>query len=241
MNNYSSLNQSLDPRQKKKTWIIILIILGLFFILSLSMTRFVGNKVAQFYGSEQSLISIKPDDTIYTQTKQLLYEGADNVWNVFGSAKPMVTIVEFGDFTCPYCKDNYPAIRAVAIRHQDTVQLIFRDRIPDKRSLGLALAAHCAGEQGKFWVMHDKLYQHQTDTLGNDFSQLIALGQSIGLDETTFSSCLLSQKYLSKVSKNVQSGLDLGVKGTPTFFINGTKYEGELKEAQLEDIIKELE
>jgi protein-disulfide isomerase len=241
MNTYNSPNQSPEARRKPKTGIIIAIVLAALLILSLSMTKFVGNKMAQFYKTEQALTSAKQDDSVYTQAKQVLYEGTDNVWNVFGSAKPRVTIVEFGDFTCPYCKDNYPAIRAAAIRHQDTVQLIFRDRVPTERSFKLALTAACAGEQGKFWVIHDMLYQKQSDTLGNDFAELLAIGQGIGLDEKIFISCLQSRKYLDRITKNIKSSLDLGVSGTPTFFINGTKYEGELKEAQLEGIIKSLE
>lgn len=241
MNNYNPSNQGSNSQPKPKTRIIIIIILGLLVILSLSMTNFVGNQVANFYDQQQKLTAIQQADNIYTKEKQLLYEGANNIWNVFGSAKPMVTIVEFGDFTCAFCKDNYPAIRATAIRHQDTVQLIFRDRTPTQRSLGLSLVAHCAGEQGKFWVMHDKLYQNQSETLGNDLAQLISLGQSIGLDATTFRDCLISQKYLSKIKTNMQASLDLGLSGTPTFFINGQKYTGELSEDQLETIIKELE
>lgn len=241
MNNYGSPNQNSEARHQKKIWTIMAIILSLLFIGSLSMTKFVNKLVAQFYKAQQSSTAAKPDNLAYTKDKQLLYEGADNVWNVFGSAEPRVTIVEFGDFTCPYCRHNYPAIRAVAIRHQDTVQLIFRDRTPDQRSLGLALAAHCAGEQGKFWVMHDKLYQNQSDTLGNNFAQLLSLGQSIGLDETTFRDCLINRKYLGLVKSNMESGISLGVNGTPTFFINGAKYVGELSEDQLETIIKELE
>lgn len=241
MNNYNQPIPSLDPQQKKKTWIMIIIILGLFCILSLSMTKFVNNKVSQLYASEQAVTSAKQADNVYTEDKQLLYEGTDNIWNVFGSAKPKITIVEFADFTCPYCKNNYLALRTVSINHQDSVQLVFRDRTPDQRSLGLSLVAHCAGEQGKFWVMHDKLYQNQSDTLGNDFAQIISLGQSINLDETTFRNCLLTKKYLDKIKKNMQSGLDLGISGTPTFFINGKEYIGELSESQLENIIKELE
>ncbi len=241
MNNYNQPTPTLNPAQKKKTWILIAVILGLFVVLSLSMTKFVGNKVGQFYNSEQARTSAEATDNLYNSEKQLRYEGLDNVWNVFGSAKPKITIVEFGDFTCHYCKNNYPVIRAVTMRHQDTVQLIFRDRTPDQRSLGLSLVAQCAGEQGKFWVMHDKLYQNQSDTLGNDFAQLLTLGQSINLDETTFRDCLIKQKYLSKIKKNMQSSLDLGIKGTPTFFINGKEYVGELSESQLEEIIKELE
>lgn len=241
MNSYSSPTSTLDSKQKKKTWILILVILGMFGVLSLSMTKFVGNRLAQFYNSEQTLTQTKQAKNIYTSDKQLRFEGVDNSWNVFGSAKPKITIVEFGDFTCPFCKDNYPAIRTVALRHQESVQLIFRDRTPTQRSFKLSLVADCAGEQGKFWIMHDKLYQNQSDTLGNDFAQIIALGQSIGLDETTFRGCLSNQKYMNKITKNMQSSIDLGVKGTPTFFINGQEYAGELQEAQLEEIIKSLE
>lgn len=241
MNNYGSANQNPEARHKKKIWTIMAIILGLLFIGSLSMTKFVNQWVARFYEAQKSPTAAKNDDYVYTKDKQLRYEGTDNVWNVFGSAQPRVTIVEFADFTCPFCRNNYPAIRTVAIRHQNTVQLIFRDRTPDQRSLGLALVAHCAGEQGKFWVMHDKLYQSQSDTLGNNFAQLLSLGQSVGLDETIFRDCLISQKYLGLVKKNMESGISLGVNGTPTFFINGAKYVGELSESQLEEIIKELE
>lgn len=241
MNNYSLNNQGASGQKNPKTKAIIFIILGLLLIFSLSMTKEVNKQMAKFYASEQKVVASKQDDGLYTTEKQILYEGTDNLWNVFGSANPKITIVEFGDFTCPYCKDNYPAVRAVTMRHQDSVQLIFRDRTPDERSLGLALTAHCAGEQGKFWVMHDKLYQKQSDTLGNNFAELIALGQSIGLDETTFHDCLISRKYLGKITKNMKSSLDLKISGTPTFFINGKEYVGELNETQLENIIKELE
>jgi len=155
----------------------------------------------------------------------------------FGATNPKVTIVEFSDFACPFCKASFPAIREIGLKNQENVKIIFRDWPGHEYSLPLALAAYCAGEQGKFWEMHDKLFQNQSDTFGKDKNQLAALAQQLGIYNEDFQTCFDSQKYLPQIKKNYIDSEILGVAGTPTWFINGKKIEGELSSTDLEKII----
>jgi protein-disulfide isomerase len=99
------------------------------------------------------------------------------------------------------------------------------------------MAAYCAGEQNKFWEMHDKLFQNQSDTFGNDKNQLAALAQQLGVYNQEFQTCFDQQKYLPQIQKNFTDSELLGVAGTPTWFINGEKIEGELSVTGLEKLI----
>lgn len=171
----------------------------------------------------------------YDEQTRKKIEGENNP--SFGSTNPKVTIVEFSDFACPFCKASFPAIREVGLKYQENVKVIFRDWPGHEYSLPLALAAYCSGEQGKFWEMHDKLFQNQSDTFGKDKNQLAALAQQLGIYNEDFQTCFDSQKYLPQIKKNYIDSEILGVAGTPTWFINGTKIEGELSSADLEKII----
>ncbi len=173
-------------------------------------------------------------DNYDEQTKKQI-EGENNP--SFGATNPKVTIVEFSDFACPFCKASFPAIREISLKNQENVKIIFRDWPGHEYSLPLALAAYCAGEQGKFWEMHDKLFQNQSDTFGKDKNQLAALAQQLGIYNEDFQTCFDSQKYLPQIKKNYIDSEILGVAGTPTWFINGKKIEGELSSADLEKII----
>jgi protein-disulfide isomerase len=239
MNNF---NQSARlPSGLKKSWLIAVVVIGVLMIISLASTNFINKKIADIAQQSAASKQRAAAALIYTPDKQAKIEGQNNVWNVFGAAQPKITIVEFGDFTCPYCHEDFPIVRAMMVEHQDIVKFIWRDRTPTERSLVLALTAQCAGEQGKFWAMHDKLFQLQSDILGNAASDLVALGQSINLNMDSFTLCLKNQKYLDKIKQdNAASYNDLGVNGTPTFFINGQKYEGELSASDFEAIINEL-
>ncbi len=147
---------------------------------------------------------------------------------VKGSASAPVTIIEFSDFQCPYCgrffTDTLPQIEQNYI---DTgkAKLIYRD-FPlsfHPNAEPAAEAADCAGEQGKFWEMHDKLFGNQASLSDANYRQWAA---DLGLDTTQFNSCLDSKKYASEIQNDIQDGQAAGVSGTPTFFINGNKVVG---------------
>lgn len=152
-----------------------------------------------------------------------------------GTSTPRVTIVEFSDFACPYCQNAYGTVRKMGIKYKKDVKIIFRDFPLHGNSLDLAMAARCAGEQGLFWTMHDKLFALQGQFAT---SSLPDLAVSVGANRTAFTSCFNSKKYLRDIQIDYSTGESLDVAGTPTFFINGYKYEGEIPEDKFEEIIQ---
>jgi protein-disulfide isomerase len=143
-----------------------------------------------------------------------------------GPADAPLTLVEYGDYECPYCGEAYPIVKRVQQALGDNLQLVFRNfplTSAHPHAQQAAEAAESAGAQGKFWEMHDALYEHQTD-LATD--GLLRIGESIGLDVTTLRNDLASGKFEDRVYEDFMSGARSGVNGTPTFFINGVRYDG---------------
>jgi protein-disulfide isomerase len=151
-----------------------------------------------------------------------------------------VTIVEFSDFQCPYCKQAKATADQVFTNFAGKVRLVFRDYpLPfHDKAKKAAEAGHCAEEQGKFWEMHDWMFDHQ-DKL--DVPSLMEGAKGLGLDPQRFDPCLDGGKYAAKVAENTKAGEEAGVTGTPAFFINGKLLSGaepyekfkELVEAEL--------
>jgi protein-disulfide isomerase len=142
-----------------------------------------------------------------------------------GPADAPVTIIEFSDYECPYCRkwftEAWPQIQKA---YPNQVRLVYRD-FPlsfHANSQGAALAASCAGEQGKFWPYHDLLFSGAA--LGSD--TYASYASQLKLDMTQFQDCVASQKYLNNVMADLQYGSNLGITGTPTFFINGIPLVG---------------
>ncbi|MCX6744669.1 MAG: DsbA family protein [Candidatus Parcubacteria bacterium] len=154
-----------------------------------------------------------------------------------GAATAKIVIVEFADFECPYCFDSYPTVRRLAVDYPNDVKIIFRD-FPNTAihpdALNAAMAASCAFDQGKFWEYHDWLYENQ----GNlSLENLKLLATDAGLDATVFNQCLDSQKYLNEAKNDLQDGIQLGITGTPTFFINGFEIQGSFPYENFKQII----
>ncbi len=154
-----------------------------------------------------------------------------------GSDDPLLTVVEFADFGCPYSREVSYNLRRFANRYGSYVRFIYRDfpmnDIHPESQLA-AEAAECAHEQGKFWEYHDKLYQNQND-LSLDALKLYAL--QIGLDEDEFSVCLDSGNKRSEVLDDYADGVIAGVYGTPTFFFNGYRVAGAIPADIFESIL----
>ncbi|RZA16032.1 MAG: DsbA family protein [Proteobacteria bacterium] len=150
-----------------------------------------------------------------------------------------ITIVEYSEFQCPYCERALPATQEILKEYKGKIRWVVRDYpIPSHdRSKPAAIAAHCAGEQGKYWAMYSGLFKNQR-TLGN--SDISRLAQSIGLDSKAFESCQKNpDKVLANIQGNIKSGEQFGVTGTPTFFINGKRISGAIPASEFKRIIAE--
>ena len=153
-----------------------------------------------------------------------------------GPANAPVTIIEFGDFQSTFCEMEVSALQQVRDRYHDQVRLVFKDFPPltSKEAVQAAEAARCANEQGKFWQFHDALFANQSQLAVSD---LKAAARKLGLDSAKFDSCLDSGKYATAVEEDIDEGLRLGVKGTPSFFVNGHPHAGILSTGGLEGMI----
>jgi protein-disulfide isomerase len=152
-------------------------------------------------------------------------QGTEN--NYFtGAEDPRLVIVEFSDFTCPFCKNSYTTIREIGRRFGEEVKIIYRDYpVLSETSVNLALAARCAGEQGLFWNMHDKLFQHQGIS---EKEEVEALANQVGVNLARFNDCIDSQRYYADIAQDLADAKSVKISGTPTWFIGGQRLEGEV-------------
>jgi protein-disulfide isomerase len=139
---------------------------------------------------------------------------------VRGNAAAKVTIIEFSDYQCPFCARVNPTLDMVRTFYGDKVKIVFKDYpLPNHAEAPKAAeAARCAGEQNKYWEMHDAMFANQRSL------QLPVLKQSaraIGLDGTAFDACLDSGKHAAAVQAGIELGNKVGVNSTPSLYING--------------------
>jgi protein-disulfide isomerase len=141
--------------------------------------------------------------------------------HVLGPAHAPVTIVEYGDLECPNCRQAASAVRLLLESFENRVRFAFRhfplEGVHPHAELA-AEATECAGEQGKFWAMHDLLLENQAHL---KLQHLKAYAARLDLDMARFTAQLDDHVYLQRVREHLQSGRDSGVHATPTFFVNG--------------------
>ncbi len=164
--------------------------------------------------------------------------------HVRGAKDGQVTLVEFGDFQCPACAAYEPIVKQVLADNKDTLKLVYR-HFPltqiHKNALGAAIATEAAGVQGKFWEMHDILYDKQEEW-GNALNArdyFLTYATTIGLDTKKFQESLSNESLEAKVLAEFREGVRLGVQGTPTFFLNGKKLDNPLDLARFNSLVKE--
>jgi peroxiredoxin/predicted DsbA family dithiol-disulfide isomerase len=155
-----------------------------------------------------------------------------------GPAGAAVTLVEYLDFECPDCLHAYQALKGIGDALRDVRHEVrqFPLRRVHKHAQHAAEASLAAAAQGKFWEMYDMLFEHQ-DALDN--ASLIRYAREIGLDEARFHYDLHEHTYADEVEQERLEGARRGVNGTPTFFINGTRYEGEVDAHRLRAALRE--
>jgi len=138
-----------------------------------------------------------------------------------GPATAPVTIVEFSDFECPYCKLVVPTLQQIKDKYGDQVRIVFRQFPLDSlhpHARKAAEAALCAQEQGKFWEMHDAMFGDQKAL---EIPALKATAEKLGVDKTKFEQCLDSGRLAQRVKEDERAGTLVGVSGTPALFVNG--------------------
>lgn len=172
------------------------------------------------------------NDTNGTLTPPL--SGRDHV---LGNLDAPIQLVEFGDFQCPYCGTAQPVVEQVRQTAGDNLVYGFRNfPLPMHQYAEIAAeAAEAAGAQGKYWQMHNLLYQNQRALAPDD---LVGYAQQLGLDVQRFSRDLETHAYRNKIEQDVRSGEESGVPGTPTFFINGQIYQGPVESGALLEAMK---
>ena len=157
-----------------------------------------------------------------------------------GPANAPVTLVEYADFECPHCGAAYPNVHELERRMGDGLRVVFRHFPLTGRHLNASLAARAAeaaGEQGRFWEMHDRLFEHQ-DELGPE--DLRRHADAVGLDLERFDAALADGRGLARVERDLESGTSSDLPGTPAIFLNGELYDGFYDAESLEAAIEQI-
>jgi protein-disulfide isomerase len=163
--------------------------------------------------------------------------GENDSTRIKGDPNAPITIVEFGDYQCPYCGRAESTVENLLKKYKGKVKLAFRDfplSAIHPFAEGAAEASRCAGAQDKFWPMHDAMYANQSKLTEDD---LIKTASGLGMNEESFSSCLKAGTFKAAIQKDMEVGQKAGVNGTPAFFINGRFLNGSVPEEQFEEII----
>ena len=162
-------------------------------------------------------------------------EGRDHCLGPLGAR---YSLLEYGDYECPHCADAQPTVKELVRELGDDLCFAFR-HFPQPtihpRSAPAAQAAEAADEQGKFWLMHERLFANRTDLSD---AELRTLARGLPLDMATFDRDLLSGAPARRVAADVESGTSLGVVATPTFFVNGRMHAGSHEFVPLLDLLR---
>ena len=153
--------------------------------------------------------------------------------HVQGPADAPLTLVEYGDYECPYCGRAHPIVKAVQRRLGDELRFVFRHfplATAHPHAELAAEMAEAAGSRGRFWPMHDLLYQNQ-DAL--EPANLVRYAGSLGIDPVWAAEALRLHAFAERVREDFLSGVRSGVNGTPAFFINGVRHDGPWDEPSL--------
>ena len=158
--------------------------------------------------------------------------------HIQGLPDAIIEFVEYGDYQCPYCGKVYPVIKEIQETFGEKLMFVFR-HFPlsniHKYALPAAIATEAANRQHKFWQMHDAIYERQPEL---SESALKKFAVQIGLEMAAFERDMSDESITEKIELDFESGMHSGVNGTPSFFINGYRYEGYYDYTSLSNAIK---
>ncbi len=235
---YTQLPKQKHPLRTTIIVLVSLIVLGVVGLYVYDVVRISNTIRSGEYGLEQfgSAISGAGGANIDDTSNFALVTDDDPS---LGPLDAPVVIVEFADFECPFCKQAFPIIRGLAHQYPDAIRHVYRDFPLDDIHPNATIAAyagHCAHAQNRFWELHDKLFQNQENL---ERQNILLYAQQVGINVQTFSTCLDAQTTHNEVAQDVLDGLEAGVLGTPTWFINGVRVAGVLPEKVLQQIVED--
>jgi protein-disulfide isomerase len=169
-------------------------------------------------------------------TPPFILELDDGLAPAKGSAKPLVTIVEFSDFECPFCRQAQGTLAELLQKYDKDVRLVFK-HLPlegHRNSLPAARAAYCAGEQDRFWQFHDELFA----TPNLDATVFEKIAAAIGLGAPKFQACMNSEHSRAAIVKDIETARLFRIDSTPSFLINGKLVKGALSFADFQKLIE---
>ncbi len=153
--------------------------------------------------------------------------------HIAGKPEALIELVEYGDYECPYCGRAYPIVKYIQQNLGNDIKFVFRNFPLSKihpHAFSAAVATEAAGQQNRFWEMHDIIFENQK-TLDPD--DILLFARSVGLDPERFKKDIQQKALMEKVEMDFESGIRSGVNRTPTFFINGEKYLNDWDDGQL--------
>ena len=171
-------------------------------------------------------------------TKSMLVIPVNEHDHIEGSLNAPIILVEYGDYECPHCRHARQVVKELRRKFGESLGFVFRNfplTIVHPHAELAAEAAEASGAQGKFWEMHDQLFENQEAL---EFDNLIDYADAIGLDPILFLRDIQEHRYANRVRDDVMSGARSGVNGTPTFFINGIRHDGANEIAPLQSAIE---
>lgn len=228
---------------------LVLVLIVFSFLLGM-LTNKVMYLENQVKGNNANAVAANGQDTTPTEPLPPQIVDVENGHlPIFGDENAKVTIVEFSDFQCPFCKafvdDTYGQLKK---EYMDTGKVKFAYRHypltsihPNAQVAGEA--SECANEQGKFWEYHDKLFEEQDtwspQTQTDVTNSLVSYAGELGLNADQFKSCIESEKYKAKVEEDMKAGNQAQVDGTPAFFINGYRLTGAQPFSEFQRVIEQ--
>lgn len=157
----------------------------------------------------------------------------------YGSEMAPLEMIEYGDYQCPYCGLAYPMVKSIQQQFGKDLRFVFRNFPWSKihpQAFAAAVATEAAAMQNRFWEMHDIVFENQQAIMEED---LMRFAEELGINTAQFERDMKRAELAEKVRNDFESGIRLGVNRTPTFFVNGKRYEGHLHEDQLAGFLQE--
>lgn len=222
-----------SQRWYQKWWGVLIIIFIIFFlIVSVSSLLYYNQMIKKIVSGEVKLNS-KSGEAYNPKT---IREGEAKY--SLGKKEAPLTIVVFEDFNCPYCKEGFFIMKELYLQYPDSIRIIHRDfPLVSLDSPTLAVAARCAGEQGRFWLMAEIMFKNQGTF---SISDLPNMAESVGIEKNQFSACLEEQRYLNEVQKDLEDASMLEVEATPVYLFNEYRASGLLPKETFKQTIETM-
>lgn len=191
-----------------------------------------GDKLAKSIFKSDRL-SVNQQTNENTETAKPVQEYITKKNPARGSSDSPLTVVAFLDFLCAHCAESYPILEEVISGHENDIQVIFKHFPLSSNSIEIAVHATCADEQGKFWDFYKLFFESKE----KNSDQASNIAEDIGLNMIAYKNCVANKKFLDTITEDLKDGNELGVAGTPTFFVNKVKIQGAVNLNDWEEAI----